>query len=389
MNEVFEQIRTYINDHRQEMMDLWETLVNIDSGTANAEGVRCVAETLQKEMVCAGMQTKLIESGLAGPTLVAEWNKGAKAAPMALIGHMDTVFKDGTAALRPFRVDEEGHAHGPGVLDMKAGLVIALFAVKALQAAGFDKRPVKFIFSGDEENAHGLSDGADIIVEELKGCCCALNFETGYMDDGLVVARKGALMMDLTVKGVSAHSGNAPEKGRSAVLEMAQKIVELESKNDLQRGKLINCGVISGGTVANAIPGECKCTIGIRFPSIALRDEIIGEIQAVTEHSYVEGTTASLVMKGGIQCMEATDGVMKLFDHVQKTAELCGYGEVHSFAVGGGSDSGTAVTSGIPTVCAMGVRGEGNHTDREFAVVSSLFDRAVLAASCIYTYEEE
>ena len=339
MNEVFEQIRTYINAHQQDMMDLWETIVNIDSGTTNAEGVRRVAETLQREMVDAGMQTKLIESGLAGPTLVAEWNKNRQAAPIALIGHMDTVFKDGTAAANPFRVDEEGNAHGPGVLDMKAGLVIALFAVKALQAVGFDRRPVKFIFSGDEENAHGLSDGADILEEELKGCCCALNFETGYMDDGLVVARKGALMMDLEVKGVSAHSGNAPEKGRSAVLEMAKKIVELEEKNDLERGKLINCGVISGGTVANAIPDACKCTIGIRFPSIAVRDEILADIQAATEHSYIDGTSAKLVMKGGIQCMEANDGVMKLFEHVRETAEACGYGEVHSFAVGGGSDS--------------------------------------------------
>lgn len=150
------------------------------------------------------MQTKVIESGPAGPVLVGEWNKKADSTPIVLIGHMDTVFSDGTARENPFRIDEEGHAHGPGVLDMKAGLVIAIYAVKALQAVGYDKHPIKCIFAGDEEKIHSLSNAKVILTEEIKGAAAAFNFETGYMDDGLVVGRKGGGMAVLTVHGVAA-----------------------------------------------------------------------------------------------------------------------------------------------------------------------------------------
>ena len=387
MKEIFIKINEYIEQHRREMIDLWEELVNIDSGTDNAAGVMEVCTLLRKRMSAADMQTKVIESGPAGPVLVGEWNKEADTAPIVLIGHMDTVFSDGTARENPFRIDEEGHAHGPGVLDMKAGLVIAIYAVKALQAVGYDKHPIKCIFAGDEEKIHSLSNAKVILTEEIKGAAAAFNFETGYMDDGLVVGRKGGGMAVLTVHGVAAHSGIAPEKGRSAILEMSHKIVELEGKNDLERGKLINCGEITGGTNSNTIPGECQVVIAFRFPSVAIRDEIVADIQAAADWTHVEGTEAKAEVKAMMECMESTGSVLELFEHVKRTAQECGYGDVHAFTVGGVSDSGIAVTEGVPAVCAMGVKGEGNHTAKEFAVVDSLFSRTLLAASSIYTLQ--
>ena len=310
MKEIFIKINEYIEQHRREMIDLWEELVNIDSGTDNAAGVMEVCTLLRKRMSAADMQTKVIESGPAGPVLVGEWNKEADTAPIVLIGHMDTVFSDGTARENPFRIDEEGHAHGPGVLDMKAGLVIAIYAVKALQAVGYDKHPIKCIFAGDEEKIHSLSNAKVILTEEIKGAAAAFNFETGYMDDGLVVGRKGGGMAVLTVHGVAAHSGIAPEKGRSAILEMSHKIVELEGKNDLERGKLINCGEITGGTNSNTIPGECQVVIAFRFPSVAIRDEIVADIQAAADWTHVEGTEAKAEVKAMMECMESTGRVL-------------------------------------------------------------------------------
>lgn len=385
MKEVFIKINEYVERHRQEMIDLWEKLVNIDSGTANGDGVREVCTVLRKEMSAIDMQTKVIESGPTGPVLVGEWNREANTAPIILIGHMDTVFPDGTAKETPFRIDEEGRAYGPGVLDMKAGLVIAIYAVKALQTIGYGKHPIKCVFAGDEEKIHVKSNAKAILAEEMKGAAAAFNFETGYLDDGLVVGRKGGGMAVLTVHGVAVHSGIAPEKGRSAILEMSHKIVELESKNNLQRGKLINCGEITGGTNSNTIPGECQVVIAFRFPSADIRDEIVADLQTAAAKTHVKGTNAQVNIKAMMECMESTEGVLSLFEHVKRTAEECGYGAVHAFTVGGVSDSGIAVTEGVPAVCAMGVKGSGNHTAEEFAVVESLFSRTLLAASSIYT----
>lgn len=385
MKNTYNKIKEYIEEHRQEMTSLWERLVNIDSGTANADGVRKVCSLLQSEMAAIGMQTKVIESGLAGPVLVGEWNKSSESEPIVLIGHMDTVFGDGTAKTSPFRIDTQGNAHGPGVLDMKAGLVIALYAVKALQTVGFDRHPVKCVFAGDEENLHMLSNAKDILLKEMEGAAAAFNFETGYLDDGLVVGRKGGGIVEMTVHGISSHSGIAPEKGRSAILEMAYKVIKLEGENDLERGKLINCGEIKGGIGSNTIPDKCKVTMSIRFPSVEIRDEILEDIRKAAEDTYIEGTHTQVDIKAVMECMESTDGVLELFEHVRKTARECGYGKVHPFTVGGVSDSGISVTNGIPTVCAMGVRGQGNHTAEEFAVVESLYSRTVLAASAIYT----
>lgn len=135
--------------------------------------------------------------------------------------------------------------------------------------------------------------------------------------------------MDVTVHGVPAHSGLAPEKGRSAVAEMCYKVLELEASRDIERGKLINCGMVSGGIGENTVPGEAKISIGIRFPSLAIRDEILADIRSATERVHIEGTKAEMNVRMMMESMDTTDGVMELFEHIRKVAGECGYGEVH------------------------------------------------------------
>lgn len=385
MQEIYQKIRESVNEYREEMLSLWKQIVNIDSASRNVEGVRKVGQILQKEMKDLGMNIQVLETNGAGPVLIGEYNPEKNDQFILFIGHMDTVFPDGTVKENPFRIDQNGFAHGPGVLDMKAGLVIALYAIKALQKAGYRKYGIKCIFAGDEENLHMFSKAKEVIIGQLAGAKAAFNFETGYMDDGFVIGRKGGGIIDLTVYGVAVHSGIAPETGRSAVLEMAHKIIEIESKNDIFRGKLINCGMIQGGIGENTVPGECKISMGIRFPTVTIRDEILSDIRRATERVYVEGTHAEMNIRMLMECMEATSEVVKLFEHVQKTAKECGYGEIHSFVVGGVSDSGITVSNGVPTICAMGVKGEANHTKDERAQVESLFTRTLLAAASVYT----
>lgn len=389
MEAIFEQIRRYIDGQRRPMLALWEELVNTESGTRQVDGVNAVGSILRREMESAGIKTRLVPIENAGDMLVGEWNTESCKAPLLLVGHMDTVFKEGAARENPFRIDEDGMAHGPGVLDMKAGLVIALYAVKALAAVGYKERPIKFVFASDEENLHMFSNAKEVIAAESVGALAAFNFETGYMDNRFVIGRKGGGPVSITVHGVSAHSGIAPEKGRSAVLEAAHKIVEIEAQNDIPRGRLINCGMVTGGIGENTIPDTCTIRIGIRFPSMEVRDEIFGILKRATEHSTVPDTTAELDLSRVMQCMDTTDGVLALFGHLKKTAAACGFGEIEGFQVGGLSDSGITVACGVPTVCGMGVRGEGNHTPNEYAEVESLYQRCILAACAAYTLKDD
>lgn len=386
MEQSYSQIRAYIEAHRGEMLALWEELVNLESGPKQKEGVAQVCNALRREMTAAGVSARVIPMEHAGDVLIGEWNMTAGKQPILFIGHMDTVFQPGAAKENPFCIDESGRAHGPGVLDMKGGLVVALYALKALQSIGFDARPIKFVFAGDEETMHKFSNAKEVMASEMQGAQAAFNFETGYLEDTLVVGRKGGGIATITVTGVSAHSGIAPEKGRSAILEACHKIIALEAQNDIPRGKLINCGLISGGIGENTIPGECKIGVGYRFPTMAVKAEIMQAIEDAVSRCTVPDTSASYEINMNMDCMETTDGVLALFEHVKKVAADCGYGDVTAFSVGGISDSAISVVCGIPTVCGMGVRGTGNHTPQEFAEVESLFERCLLTACAVYSY---
>lgn len=389
MEELFERIRQYVDGHHDDMLALWEEMVNTESGTRQLEGVATMDAILRRELEGIGAKVRVIPMENAGGVLVAEWNSDSPKAPLLFIGHVDTVFKEGAAKANPFRIDENGMAHGPGVLDMKGGLTIAVFALKALAAAGFTGRPIKCVFAGDEENLHMLSTAKQAMMEEVKGAVAAFNFETGFMDNRFVVGRKGGGPMSITVHGVSAHSGNAPEKGRSAVLEAAHKIVALEACNDIPRGKLINCGQVIGGIGENTIPDLCTIKIGVRYPSTEIKNEIMSALEQAVSHSTVPDTWAEMDTSALVECMDTTDGVMALFRHIQRTSVQCGMGEPGCFQVGGLSDSGITVTCGVPTVCAMGVRGEGNHTPTEYAEVKSLFERCILAACAAGSLEDD
>jgi glutamate carboxypeptidase len=389
MERIYEQLRRYIDGQRQPMLALWEKLVNTESGSRQIDGVNQVCGILRREMEAAGIQTRTIPMENAGDMLIGEWNMESGKAPLLLIGHMDTVFKEGAAKENPFRIDGNGMAHGPGVLDMKPGLIMALYIVKALAAAGWRERPIKLIFAGDEENLHMFSNTKELFAKEAEGALAAFNFETGYMDNRFVVGRSGGGPVSILVHGVASHSGIAPEKGRSAVLEAAHKIVEIEAQNDIPRGRLINCGMVSGGLGENTIPDACAIRIGVRFQTMAVGQEIFGILQKATNHSTVPDTTAELDLSRVMQCMDTTSGVMALFEHLKQTAADTGFGEIGCFRSGSLSDSGITVSCGVPTVCGMGPRGEGNHTPDEYADVESFYQRCVLAACAAATLRDD
>lgn len=379
-----EDVFAYIDDHKAQMMDLWQDLVNQDSPASYREGVDLVAKRVFKELEEAGASTRWDEEGKA---LIAEI-PGDSRAPVLLLGHIDTVFPVGEAARRPFTV-EGSRVTGPGALDMKGGVAVMLSALKALHSAGFSGRPLKVILVSDEEIAHNGSKATVMLQREARGCAACFNCETGYEDNSLVIGRKGGVVFKAAVHGIAAHAGNNPRQGRSAIWEMAKKIDDIQNMTDWDKGITFNVGTIKGGTVSNAIPGYCEVEGDIRFQDPDISPFVKEELLKVLNHTYIEGTKTELLLyHEGMLPMKMTEENRKLFEFVKKTGEENGIPVSEGKLVGGGSDSGYVVYAGVPTVCAMGVKGRFNHTRDEYALKNSLFERAKLLGAVILKMNE-
>lgn len=387
-NETYTKINEYIDAHKEDMITLWEKLVNTESGNMQKSGVDEVGYILKSELEKSGVNVSFATMKNMGNFLQGCWGEENTKKPVLLIGHMDTVFKEGAVAANPFRI-EGNKAFGPGVLDMKAGLVIAVYVIKALSYIGYKDRPIKIAFAGDEENGHRASDASEVMLDAAKGVAAGFNFETGYLDDGLVVGRKGSYRLTIDVKGIASHSGNAPEKGRNAILEMSHKIIELQKLNDYENGTSINVGIISGGTVVNAVPDKCSIQIDIRFTKLSNLNKILESIDEIVSRTYVDGTSTFASKTKPSAVMEDTEELMKLFYHIQNTAKEIGYGDVKPIKVGGWSDSSLVASTGVPVVCGLGAKGEGNHSPKEYALVDSLFSRTKLVAASIVNLDWE
>lgn len=381
-----EAIRSYIYDHKGEMLELWEKIVNINSGSGNKAGVDSVCEVLAKSLEDDGISVNIVQEEVSGNTLVAEWNEGADAKPVILMGHMDTVFKEQTEN-GIFRIEGD-IAKGHGCLDMKAGLVMAVYICKALKAAGYKSRPIKLVFAGDEETAHPNSNTVQTMGNAIRGAIAAFNFETGNINDGIVTGRLGAGLFAIETGGVSAHSGNDPEKGRSAIEEMAHKVLKLQALNDIDSGKLMNIGTILTEGKTNIIPDKCVAEGAYRFKTRKIHEELEQEIEKICSETDVEGTTCKYIRKNVIDCMEPVEANSMLFEFAKKVAKDIGYGEVYEMHSGGGSDASVAVNVDVPVICGVGVKGEFNHTESEYAVVESMFERSVWIANVINQIDE-
>ena len=375
MEDIRKQIAVYIDGHRDAMIDFWRQLVQIESGSANKAGVDAVAHRVQEELDTIGAHTEIHEMKRAGNMLVSVLNEDVPEAPVLLLGHMDTVFPDGTVAARPFTL-RDGKAYGPGVLDMKGGVTIAVFAMKALKEAGWAKRPVRLVLAGDEEVGHCDSDCDQQIMEQARGAVAAFNCESGRLGNEVVVQRNGALTYRMDVTGIAAHAGNEPEKGRSAILEVAHKVIAIQNLTDWQQGTTYNVGVISGGTVANAVPDTASILIDVRYLKNDYVPDIEAKLQDVAHTTYVDGTKTSLTRLScciPMERMAETDGLLA---KVQDAYASFGMPRPSGITVGGGSDSAYTVAAGVPTICAMGVEGSRHHSPEEYASVESLYARA-------------
>ena len=372
----------FIDDRRAEMVSLWQEVVNMEGGPHEKTGIDAVATRFKAVLDDVGAVSRTVEFENAGNMLIAELGNQAAKPGIIFMGHMDTAIATGAIARQPFTIND-GKAYGPGVLDMKGGIVAFLYVIKALQSIGYNARPIKVILAGDEEVLHARSNAPDVFLKEAAGYAAAFNTETGFVDNGIVVGRKGVARFMMEVKGVAAHAGNDPENGRSAILEMAHKIIAVQKLTDWDKGISFNVGVMQGGKTSTAVPDYAKIDIDVRYKDPDDLPWILEQLQAVGANTYVDGTTTEVVFMEGIKPMKTTEGVLQLFELVKKSSEENGFGTPYAKYVGGASDSAYSIIAGVPTVCSMGVKGGRNHSPEEFAVVDSLFERAKLMIACV------
>ena len=370
-----------------EMLALLEELVSIDSPTASGAGVDRVGDRLTAWLDEAGFETERLPKPPIAPD--EAWQQGlghartARSHPLAagpgiaFIGHMDTVFPEGEAARRPFRVDRAADkVTGPGAADMKGGLVAMVFAARALRR--LLPCPLTLMFSPDEEL--GSPTGSAALKSRLPDALAVFCAEPGGLGGRVTLSRKGSGHMRLRVTGKAAHAGRNYEDGASAVIDLAHKLLEINELLDLDRGLTVNAGMIEGGISANSVAPWAEALIHLTYRRLEDGVNTVEAIREAASRIHVPGASASV--SGGLRLypLERTAAGDDLFALVREAGESLGMhltGQHYESAAESGLCSSAL---GLPTICCMGPEGEHIHTEQEFLRLSTLVPRAKLLA---------
>jgi glutamate carboxypeptidase len=353
-------------------------LVSINSFTENVDGGNAVANMLEELFTVEGLASSRVKSssGKFADHLVVSslWtNRGEP--PMALVGHLDTVFPPGT--FEGFKRDGD-LARGPGVLDMKGGLVVVAWALKALAAAGtLTTLPgLRVVIVADEEV--GSPEGQSIIRDAIQGAQGALVFEAGRKGDLVITRRKGTGAMTLVAHGKAAHAGNAHKEGVNALWALAKLVDRVQRLTDYERGVTVNVGKISGGTSKNTVPDRAEALVDLRFETRADAEALIAAIEKAADECSAAVPGSRFELQGGIARLplERTDASAKLMESYGACARAAGLGFGEASLIGGGSDASTTGAMGIASIDGLGPRGIGFHTKDEQIEVVTLVQKA-------------
>ncbi len=382
----------YIDSHQEEMIETWKNLVNLEGSFLEKENVEKVQAYLRSLMEAEGFRCWTEPSRPDRcSVLLGILGEDRPGKPVIFGGHLDTVHAKGSFGKEnPFYI-EDGKAYGPGVLDMKGGVTIALYVAKALNAIGWNERPIKFMFAGEEEGDHVDTDVDLLFTEESRNAICAFNMETGHITNSLCVGRKTQYTFLATVHGKGGHAGNEFTKGHNAVHEAIAKLHDIIPLTNLDKGTSVTVSIINGGREGNSssIPDLCKFAVDVRITNEAEGKRIRETVDSIMKRIYVEGTTTEYELQmAKLHEFEPNDQILALLGLVNKTATDNGFEPFGQITLGGASDTGSIVRAGIPALCSCGVIGEFNHNRKEYAVVQSLFDRTKIYAMTLLSLKE-
>jgi len=349
-----------------------EQLVNIDSGSTNREGTAKVAEILAEKYAVLDWTVRTHQFDPAVGLCLEISNKPGGPYDVLLIGHMDTVFPAGTAAARPFTVKGQ-RAYGPGVNDMKSGLLLAYYVLGAMHKTGaLSKAAICVALNCDEEIGSRYS--RHWIEELARNSRYALILEPARPNGALVRQRKGVRRYTLEISGVAAHAGVDPEKGRSAIQEMAHWILALHALTDYSTGTTVNVGVVEAGTAPNVVAANAKAEVDLRVVDIAEADKVESTMRNLAAQPKTAGVTARFIC--GIERPPLNPSPQSL--ELCRAIEHIGAGlgvDVHWTPTGGGSDGNFTAALGVPTIDSLGPVGGGSHGNGEYMEIQSLQPR--------------
>ncbi len=375
------QLLNYLRSQQDEMLVMLQRFVEAESPSTDKIALDRFGKTVAKEARSLNGRLRFYLSRVSGNHLRAEFQFGStpERGHILLLGHMDTVWESGTLRHMPFRI-LHGRAYGPGVFDMKAGIVSGLYALKALRRLKIPvHRRVVLLLTADEEI--GSTSARPIVEKEARQSDFVLVLEPAHGRKGaLKTARKGVGEFEILVKGRSAHAGLEPEKGASAILELCRQILRLEQFADRSKGITVNAGIVTGGTRSNVVASEAVAKIDVRVGRTQDMERIGRKFRSLKPF---DGRT-KVEVSGGFNRppLERTTQVARLFNEARMTAGSMGISLTEA-SVGGASDGNFTAALGVPTLDGLGAVGEGAHAEHENIVIRELPRRAALLAHLI------
>ena len=380
--------RPFMEREKNKFIDFWKMIVELESPTNDKALVDKVGQYVADFALSLGFSVRRVPFAKSADGIVIEWKNGSDKAPILFGAHLDTVHPVGAFGTPTVKVDGDNMI-GPGILDDKAGIVQGLLTMAALREIGYKDHPLKLVLSPDEEVSTVLSgkEGVEYLEREGRESFCAFNLECGYPDK-FTVSRFGILRRKFKVHGVAAHAGGAYDKGRSAIREMAYKIIELEKQSDLEH-LTFNCGVISGGTVSNVVPEFCEVAIDMRF----IDKEYLEKAREITDRvaamQFVPDTTTEVEEIAVRPAMPFTEGVQKLAILFNECHEALEGKKLEYYHTRGGSDAAFFAQIGVPTIDSIGPLGGNIHNRGEWADTSTLVPRCELLVTSILNLPEK
>jgi glutamate carboxypeptidase len=368
----------YFEDRQEQIVQTIREFVEIESPSDNKAAADRMGAFLAGSFEAVGGRARVHQSEDYADSVQIDFPGRSQAKPVLVLGHFDTVYPLGTLANMPCHV-ADGRMHGPGVLDMKSGIALMLYAIAAVQAwHGALPRPVTVFLVSDEEV--GSYSSRKITEALARESAAVLVLEPAAGRGAVKTARKGVGEYIVKVKGVAAHAGLDPGKGHSAILELSRQIIAISKLNDLASGVSVNPGVIRGGTRTNVIAADATVEVDVRIThakQAATLDRKLRALKPVDKR-------CKLTIEGGINRlpMERTAGVAALYTKAQAIAQQIDW-KLEEAAVGGGSDGNFTAGIGIPTLDGMGGAGQGAHAVHEHILISELPRRALLLAGMI------
>lgn len=376
-----ESITEFLDHHLSDYLADLERLVNIDCGTHNKAGVDAVGAMVREMLEARNWSVQVHPQAQYGDCLEARL-AGQGRARIMLLGHLDTVYPDGTAAERPLRFEDD-RALGPGVSDMKSGLLTGIYAVDALLTAGFRGfSELIFFINSEEEVGSPVSTPIYTHIAQAQKLDAALVLEAARANGDIVSARKGGGEFHIRVTGREAHAGVEPEKGANAIVELAHQIQAITALNGLNPGTTVNVGVIRGGTRPNVVPAFAEAEVDVRVVEAVGIAALENAVAKLAKDTVVPGTKVEI--SGGVSKppMEKTPAVAFLVELAQQAARRLGF-EVQDTLTGGMSDANSLAAIGVPVLDGLGPIGGDDHSPHEYLDVTSIVPRTAMLALLI------